>query len=50
VNALRTKLTDYLVATGDPRFGDTPAPFDDYPYRAEYLTQRLKEAGYPRRH
>jgi len=47
VASLRGRLTEYLIATGDPRFGSTPAPFDAYPYRAEYLRRHLEQHGFP---
>ena len=40
---LRAELDAYLKATGDPRAGDGPAPFDDYPYRNERIMQRVRE-------
>ncbi len=33
IKRLRTRLTDYLEATGDPRFTDKPVRFEEYPYR-----------------
>ncbi|MBN2377793.1 MAG: sulfatase [Sedimentisphaerales bacterium] len=43
---LRKQLTDYLIATADPRFTDLPTKFDDYPYQGEYLKKYLFEHGY----
>jgi N-sulfoglucosamine sulfohydrolase len=43
VATLRKKLTDYLAATGDPRFTDDPIRFDQYPYHAGYMAKRLQE-------
>ena len=42
IAALRARLVAYLKETGDPRFADAQAPFDDYPYRAAYLERRKK--------
>ena len=46
VKRLRRQLLDNLQSTGDPRFAEGDAPFDGYPYRAEYLQVYLKEKGY----
>ncbi len=46
VNALSRQLTDYLRTTGDPRYSEQPVRFDRYPYRTDYLPQRLQEYGY----
>jgi arylsulfatase A-like enzyme len=46
VDTLRRQLTDYLVATGDPRFSNAMATFDEAPYRASYLNEYLRKHGY----
>lgn len=46
VEKLRKQLTDYLIATGDPRFTDAPVLFDRYPYRGAYLPAYLEKHGY----
>lgn len=46
VEQLRRQLTEYLKRTGDPRFGDKPVKFDEYPYRAGYMKKRLESHGY----
>lgn len=46
VQTLRKQLSDYLVATADPRFTNQPIQFDKYPYTAGYLKEHLKKHGY----
>lgn len=43
---LKKQLTAYLTNTEDPRFTDAPVLFDQYPYRADYMTDHFKENGY----
>jgi N-sulfoglucosamine sulfohydrolase len=42
VAALRARLVDHLLRTGDPRFASAAPGFDGYPYRAAYLKKRLE--------
>ncbi|MFW6171659.1 MAG: sulfatase [Planctomycetota bacterium] len=46
IETLRQRLTDYLTATGDPRFTDKPVEFNEYPYKGGYLEKHLKQHGY----
>ena len=46
IKTLRKQLTDYLIATADPRFADLPVKFDEYPYQGGYLKKHLEKHGY----
>lgn len=46
LDALRSRLTEYLAQTNDPRFTDQPVRFDEYPYRAGYMKKRFEQHGY----
>lgn len=46
IKRLREQLISYLKETEDPRFTAAPVKFDEYPYRAGYLEQYLKQKGF----
>ncbi|MDZ7723221.1 MAG: sulfatase-like hydrolase/transferase [candidate division KSB1 bacterium] len=43
---LKQKLESYLKSTSDPRFVESQANFDTYPYYADYLKEYLQKHGY----
>ena len=43
IEELRQRLEGYLKKTEDPRFTDAPVKFDEYPYRAGYMKNRLEK-------
>jgi N-sulfoglucosamine sulfohydrolase len=46
IDTLRKQLTDYLIATADPRFTDVPVKFAEYSYQGGYLKKHLEQHGY----